>query len=184
MLLRPAIAAAQVPQLSLVAAVAVADAVATVAAVRASIRWPNDVLVDGRKLSGILARRGVPRGRARAVAILGIGINVNQRAFPAGLAETAPRRWRWSPAARPIRADLERAVLAALDARYGTCLAAGFEALRDAWRRRSCTLGTRVALPEGAHGIAVDVAPDGALLVDVGEGAPTRVVAGALATAG
>jgi BirA family transcriptional regulator, biotin operon repressor / biotin---[acetyl-CoA-carboxylase] ligase len=182
-LLRPAIAAAQVSQLSLVAAIAVTDAVATVAAVRASIRWPNDVLVDGAKLSGILPDAVCHADGRVQYAILGIGINVNQRAFPAGLAETATSLAlvTGSPA---DPADLERAVLAALDARYGTWLAAGFEALRDAWRSRSCTLGSRVALPEGAHGIAVDVAPDGALLVDVGEGEPTRVVAGALATAG
>jgi BirA family biotin operon repressor/biotin-[acetyl-CoA-carboxylase] ligase len=182
-LLRPAVAAAQVAQLSLVGAIAVTDAIATVAAVRASIRWPNDVLVDGAKLGGILPDAVCHADGRVQHAMLGIGINVKQLAFPAGLAETATSLALVTRApANPV--DLERAVLAALDARYGTWLAAGFEALRDVWRGRSCTLGTRVALPEGAHGIAVDVAPDGALLVDVGQGAPTRVVSGAIATAG
>ena len=182
-LLRPAIATAQVSQLSLVAAIAVTDAIASVAAVCASIRWPNDVLVDGAKLCGILPDAVCHADGRVQHAILGIGINVNQRAFPAGLAETATSLALVT--GRPAdSAHLERAVLTALDARYDTWLTAGFEALRDAWRSRSCTLGTRVALPEGAHGIAVDVAPDGALLVDVGQGAPRRVVSGALATAG
>jgi BirA family biotin operon repressor/biotin-[acetyl-CoA-carboxylase] ligase len=182
-LLRPAVPAAEVSQLSLVGAIAVTDAVWTVAAVRASIRWPNDVLIDGAKLCGILPDAACDAdGRVQHV-ILGIGINVNQRAFPADLAETATSLALVTGRAIDA-AHLERAVLTALAARYGTWLAAGFEALRDAWRSRSCTLGTRVALPDGAHGVAVDVAPDGALLVDLGHGTPTRVVSAVLAAAG
>ena len=182
-LLRPAIAAAQVSQLSLVAAIAVTDAVATVAGVKASIRWPNDVLIGQAKLCGILPDAVCDADGRVQHAILGIGINVNQRAFPAELGETATSLALVTGRAVDP-ADVERAVLGALDARYDTWLTGGFEALRDAWRTRSCTLGTRVVLPEGAQGIAVDVAVDGALLVDVGHGAPTRVVSGVLATAG
>ena len=67
-------------------------------------------------------------------------------------------------------------MLTALRARYDAWLSGGFGALRDAWRSRSSTIGTRVGLPDGGDGVAVDVDGDGALLVDVGGGTLTRVV--------
>ena len=175
-LLRPAVAAARVAELSLVAAVAVSDALASAAEVTARIRWPNDVLVDGRKICGILpdAVCGAD-GRVEHV-VLGIGINLTQRAFPPELAGRAASLLLVT-GRTPDRARVEAAVLAALDARYTEWLSGGFAALREAWRARSSTLGARVALPDGGSGVAVDIDGEGALLVDAGQGL-TRVVAG------
>ena len=72
-------------------------------------------------------------------------------------------------------------MLTALHVRYDAWLSGGFAALRDAWRSRSSTIGTRVDLPNGGDGGAVDVDGDGALLVDVGGGALTRVMSGPIA---
>lgn len=76
--------------LTMGAVVAVADAVEEVAGLRADLKWPNDVLVDGRKLAGVLTETRV-EGDALAFAVLGVGINVNQEGedFPADLWETA-----------------------------------------------------------------------------------------------
>jgi BirA family biotin operon repressor/biotin-[acetyl-CoA-carboxylase] ligase len=180
-LLRPAIAAAHVAQLSLVAAIAVTDAIEWAASVRAAIRWPNDVLVDGRKLCGILPDAACLADGRVGHAIVGIGINVSQPVFPAGLEDIATSLALLT--GRPHDpVALEGPLLCALDARYSAWLAGGFGPLRDVWRSRSCTVGSSIALPDGGHGIAVDVACDGALLVDAGDAEPTRLVSGALAT--
>jgi BirA family biotin operon repressor/biotin-[acetyl-CoA-carboxylase] ligase len=175
-LLRPAVPAGHVSQLSLVAALAVTDALASAAGVMGRIRWPNDVLVAGRKISGILpdAVCGTD-GRVEHV-IVGIGINLAQRSFPPELAGQATSlRLLTGRAHDPAR--VEAAVLTALGARYGAWLPGGFGALRDAWRSRSSTIGTRVGLSDGGDGLVVDVDGEGALLVDVGGGTLTRVVA-------
>jgi BirA family transcriptional regulator, biotin operon repressor / biotin---[acetyl-CoA-carboxylase] ligase len=174
-LLRPAVAAGHVSQLSLVAALAVTDALAG-AGVTGRIRWPNDVLVGGSKISGILPDAVCGTDGRVEHAIVGIGINLDQRSFPPELAGQATSlRLLTGRAHDP--AGVEAAVLTALHVRYDAWLSGGFGALRDAWRSRSSTIGTRVGLPDGGDGVAVDVDGDGALLVDVGGGALTRVIA-------
>lgn len=174
-LLRPAVPASNVSQLSLVAALAVTDALAA-AGVVGRIRWPNDVLVGGSKISGILPDAVCGTDGRVEHAIVGIGINLDQRSFPPELAGQATSlRLLTGRAHDPAR--VEAAVLTALHVRYDAWLSGGFGALRDAWRSRSSTIGTRVGLPDGGDGVAVDVDRDGALLVDVGGGTLTRVVA-------
>jgi BirA family transcriptional regulator, biotin operon repressor / biotin---[acetyl-CoA-carboxylase] ligase len=176
-LLRPAVPADRVSQLSLVAALAVTDALASASAILGHIRWPNDVLVDGRKIAGILPDVVCGTDGRVEHAVVGIGVNLDQRAFPAPLTGQATSlRLVAGCAPDPVR--VEGAVLTALSVRYDAWLSDGFGALRDAWRDRSSTLGTRVGLPDGGEGLAVDVDGDGALLVDVGGGTLTRVLAG------
>lgn len=181
-LLRPTVAASQVAQLSLVCAVAVSDALTVETGIACRIRWPNDVLAGDRKLSGILPDAAcTPDGRVEHV-IVGIGINLAQRAFPGELADLATSV-RLVTGRAPDRRRIESALLAAIDARYRQWLSSGFAALRAAWLERSGTIGTRVRLPEGGHGVAVDVDADGALLVDGGAGHVTRVLSGPVAAA-
>ena len=84
--LRPQLAPADAPQLALAAAVAVARALAPLAPGRVAIKWPNDCLLDGRKVAGILTEMDAEVDRVRAV-VLGIGVNLNAttRAFPIAL---------------------------------------------------------------------------------------------------
>ncbi len=176
-LLRPPVAPAKAPQLSLVGALAVTDALRIAAGIEARVRWPNDVLVAGRKVCGILpeAVSGAD-GRVEYV-ILGIGLNVRQERFPPDLSERATSL-RLATGSRHEPARLLEALLEALDRRYSTWVAEGFSAIRDACRERSATLGQPVALPDGGAGVAVDVDADGALLVRTGDGALRRVVSG------
>lgn len=176
-LLRPPVAAAQAPQLSLVGALAVTDALWAVAGTEARIRWPNDVMIAGRKVCGILPEATSGDGGRLQHVIVGIGVNVNQDRFPPDLSGRATSL-RLATGFRHEPARLLAAVLEALDRRYAEWLAGGFAALRDAWRERSATLGQPVTLPDGGAGMAVDVDADGALLVRTGEGALRRVVSG------
>jgi BirA family transcriptional regulator, biotin operon repressor / biotin---[acetyl-CoA-carboxylase] ligase len=86
LLLRPQLMPAQAPVLTMAAGLAVRDAIAEVAAVEPDIRWPNDVLVGGKKLCGILTEMYAEPDRVKFV-ICGIGINVNQSKMPDALAK-------------------------------------------------------------------------------------------------
>jgi len=176
-LLRPRLAPAQLPTLSLTAGVAVAEALASAAGLAPRLKWPNDVLVDGRKLAGILleSRLSSAPAASACVVALGIGINVAQRAFPPELAEHA------TSVRLAGGGDLDRdvllvALLEALDRWRARLESEGFAPVRTRWRSLADTLGRTVSV-DGVTGVAVDVDDDGALLVDEG-GRRRRVVAG------
>ena len=89
-LLRPRIPAARLPLLPLAAGLAAADAIRAAAELAADLRWPNDLLIGPRKAGGILVEaRLESKGLPHAVAVVGVGINVHQRAFPPDLATPA-----------------------------------------------------------------------------------------------
>jgi BirA family transcriptional regulator, biotin operon repressor / biotin---[acetyl-CoA-carboxylase] ligase len=149
--------------LPLAAAVAVAEAVGE----RAAIKWPNDVLLGGRKVAGILAEARPQQGWA----VLGIGLNVAVRLedLPEELHETAatmgltPR-------------DVER-VLARLLAALERALALDTPALLDAWRARDALKGREVSWASGA-GRAAGIDGDGRLVVELAGGGRTTLEAG------
>jgi BirA family biotin operon repressor/biotin-[acetyl-CoA-carboxylase] ligase len=112
-LLRPPLEPSRLPELSLVAGGAVAQAIAEVAGIDPVIKFPNDVLVDGRKVAGILAESSEGR------VVLGIGVNVNQTAeqLPAGT-ETKPTSLRLELGKPVDRAALLAAILLQLERAY------------------------------------------------------------------
>ena len=88
-LLRPQISAAHLLLLPLAAGLAAANAIRQSASLAVDLRWPNDLLIGPRNTGGILVEAGISKTLSHAVAVLGIGINVHQRAFPPGLATPA-----------------------------------------------------------------------------------------------
>jgi BirA family biotin operon repressor/biotin-[acetyl-CoA-carboxylase] ligase len=174
-LLRPAtVPAARRGWLTLLAGVAVASAVRSVAGVDAMLKWPNDVLAGDRKLAGILAEQ-TPDGSA---VVIGTGLNV--AAAPgeipvsaAGLAATSLR----AEGATVSREDLLLGMLTELERWYVAFRAdpdPERSGLRDAYRSLSGTLGrtVRVELPAGrvVTGVARDIDAEGRLLVADGPG--------------
>jgi BirA family biotin operon repressor/biotin-[acetyl-CoA-carboxylase] ligase len=118
--LRPPMAAARLPELSLVAGGAVAEAIAEVTGIEPTIKFPNDVLVGGRKVAGILAESSEGR------VVLGIGVNVNQTAeqLPTGT-QTEPTSLRLQ-LGRPVdRLPLLVALLGQLERAYDAWIATG-----------------------------------------------------------
>ena len=175
--LRPRLPPARLPTLSLTAGVALAEALAGTAALAARLKWPNDVLVDGRKLAGILLEsRLEPAGSAAPIVALGIGVNLAQRAFPPELAERATSV-RLAGGRAVDRDTLLAALLERLDHWRGRLETEGFEPVRVRWRELADTLGRAVSV-DGIHGVAVDVDDDGALLVEDEHRVRRRVVAG------
>jgi BirA family biotin operon repressor/biotin-[acetyl-CoA-carboxylase] ligase len=171
-LVRPALPLASVPPITLAAAVAVCDAVNLFAA-RASIKWPNDVLADGRKLAGILTETST-RGDCLEAVVIGVGLNVNAGAFPPELEAISLRQILGREVPRD---EVLAALLEELGRRLDQFFAGGLDGVLADWRSRSQTIGARVITASG-EGIATDVAPDGALLVTLDGGAELRVVAG------
>lgn len=165
-------------RLSLAMAVAVCEAVDEVAGIRSAIRWPNDVVTNGRKVAGILLE-----GASNAV-VVGIGINAN---VPA---ETLPHAIRPGAASlhdivgRTVGLDVLLETLRARVASWYAVWAAGGPQVLDAWTARDATRGTRIiADSQGGtiEGIADGADPDGALRIRLPAGDVRRVVAGDLA---
>jgi BirA family biotin operon repressor/biotin-[acetyl-CoA-carboxylase] ligase len=170
-ILRPALPLARWPEIPLAAGCAVAEGLEAVAPVSATLKWPNDVLVDGWKLAGILAEGAA--GVASHV-VLGIGVNVSQRDadWPTDLAGRARSLAGFG---RSVScAELLTVILARLDLWYGALHDRGFEPVREAWRRRGL-LGLRVALTEG-EGTSVDLGPGGELVVQRADGRQEHLV--------
>jgi BirA family transcriptional regulator, biotin operon repressor / biotin---[acetyl-CoA-carboxylase] ligase len=165
---------------SLVSALAVADALTRVAGISARLKWPNDLLVGGRKIAGILLESRTPAAGPRAaggaaVIAVGIGVNLGQRAFPAALAARAT-----SVALETGRAVERDAVLTALleafDGWRGRMERDGLAPVRARWLELADTIGRRVSV-DGVTGVAVDLDVDGALVLEDGA-RRHRVVAG------
>ncbi len=179
--LRPALAPAAVPQLALVAGVAVAAAVAEETGCHPALKWPNDVLLEGRKVAGVLTEMDAEVERVHHV-IAGIGVNLNAPlgSFPRALRPKASSLLAVT-GSRVDRAAFTGRLLAALEARYGRYLAVGFPSVRTEWESYSRMTGTavRVASPGGeVGGTVLGLDDDGALRLRRDDGQIVRVVAG------
>lgn len=169
-LLRPEFAAAEAGQLAVLSSVAAVEAVEAVAGTRPQIKWPNDLMLAGRKLAGLLIETERD-GSKLAFAVIGIGINVRHEAddfSPEVRGMATSLKLATGQAVR--RADLLVALLHAFETR----LSRPFEESRQAWAASSLTLGQQVTLTTGRgvkHGQALGLDDSGALLLrnDAGE---------------
>ncbi|MEO5711499.1 MAG: biotin--[acetyl-CoA-carboxylase] ligase [Nocardioidaceae bacterium] len=173
LLVRPdAVPVARWPWLPLLTGLAVVDAVRRAAAVDATLKWPNDVLVDDHKVAGILVERveGPPGVGGGAAAVVGVGLNVSstREELPVDTATSLAL----SGSGPVDRSALLVTVLTSFSAVYDGWVGAAGRGLRPSYTRMCSTLGrqVRVDLPTGEPllGRAVDVDEDGRLLVDDG----------------
>ena len=178
-LLRPPLAPVAVPPVTLAAGVAVCEVVAGFG-VHAAVKWPNDVVVAGRKLAGILTEM-TTRGASLEFLVLGIGVNLATRAFPPELAAIAT-----SIAIESGRvvspAEFRARLLPALEVWLDRFFAGGVPAVAPAWTQWSGMLGSRVrVIAEGGRtfeGIAQGLGEDGSLDGLDDRGHHVKVVAG------
>lgn len=166
---RPLWSADRMHLVTLAAAVAAVDALATVAGFDARVKWPNDVVVDDRKLAGILAEAN-PAG-----VVVGMGMNVRADAFPPELSDLATAVDLWAD--RPVdRSELLVAWLRALDAQLDNT-----DGVVAAAAACSTTLGRRVRV-ELAHtqlcGTASRLTDEGFLVIVADDGSEQIVTAG------
>jgi len=182
-LLRPRLRPQETTQLTVASATALRRAIAAQAGVNAGIKWPNDVLVGGKKVAGILTELSAELDQVKYV-IVGIGVDVNLNAsdFPADLRKSATSLK--VEAGKPIvRAELAVAILRELDADYRRITADAFAAVADEWAAHCGTLGEQVVIRTGARqlrGRAEALGDDGALLLRTEHGHLERIVGGDL----
>ena len=178
--LRPELPPQRAPELTLLAAVALAESLRAIG-VPADIKWPNDLLVGGRKVAGILTELSADLDRVHFV-VLGIGVNLNSRRedFPPELAETA------TSVLQVLGRRVGRAAFAAALARQledwlDLHAGQGFRPVRERWRALSATLGQEVLVTSERReirGVAIDIDEDGALRIRTASGTEERVLAG------
>lgn len=169
--LRPELPLAEAPSLSLVAGLAVAEALAGHAGTApVQVKWPNDVRSAGRKLAGVLVEAAL-RGGALAHVVLGVGVNVRGEVPPEG-AEDVATTLRMLRGDAPSRAAVLASLCLRLEARLTDFERGGFTALREVVAARCETLGTRVRVGD-IEGLAETLDTTGALVLCQGDG--TRV---------
>lgn len=192
LLLKPRLTPEQISLCTLGAAVAAAQAIEQVCPeLKAGIKWPNDVVIGGRKCVGILCE-GAFDPEGRLCVIMGVGFNGNQRAFPPELAASATslflEKQRQNPDAEPvILRELLTAFLEAAEKAADRLEEGGLPAILPEYRARSVTIGSavRVIAPTEEYiGQAEGMDASGSLLVRDGSGVLRTVVCGDVSVRG
>jgi len=177
LIFRPALRPAQAFRLAMLCSLAAARAMETMTALPIHLKWPNDLVLRGQKLGGVLSESSLTGERLDFV-IVGLGLNVNLDVST--LPEIAATATSLSAAlGRPVaRLPLLQRLLQEVEAGYGD-VAQG-EALRAAWAARLSTLGQMVRVTGGTEdeGLAEGVDADGALLLRRADGTLGRITVG------
>lgn len=179
LILRPKFFPMEASKCTLLAAVGVCRGIRRMGLADAGIKWPNDILVHGKKLVGILTLMSASMEKIDYI-IMGIGINtgIKKNEFPEDFREGATSFL--NEGINVSRKDLLAAILGELEKEYSIAQDEGFDKVLDDWRALSVTLGQEVRVIFGDDsytGKAVDIDRDGCLLVNTGSEVK-RVIAG------
>lgn len=181
-ILRPSIPPYEAPQLTFLSAVAVARAIEQVAGLKPEIKWPNDVLIGGKKVAGLLNEMSAETDGINFV-ILGIGVNLNMtdEQFPPDLRHPATSLL--LETGRPVgRARFAAVMLNELDRLYATFRRQGFGPVREEWQQRCNAHGRELTVSDGGsevvRGMFDGIDGFGALLVRRRDGTVERILSG------
>jgi len=179
--LRPALPPYEAPQLTFLSAVALARTIEEQVGLKPAIKWPNDLLLHGSKVAGLLNEMSAETDRV-AFVILGIGVNLNMAVhqFPDDL--RSPATSLAIELGRPVeRNQFAASLLAALDHEYVRFCNAGFGPVREEWAKRCNAYGRQVSVAIGnstVRGPFAGIDHDGALLLTLPDGRLERVMSG------
>jgi BirA family biotin operon repressor/biotin-[acetyl-CoA-carboxylase] ligase len=180
-LLRPDLRPQETTQLVVAAATALFRAIQSETGLKAEIKWPNDILIGGKKVAGILTELSAELDRVKHV-ILGVGVDVNLEAkeFLPELRKAATSL-KIESGKMVGRADLAAAILRELDHDYSRVGGGFFSKVADEWEERCSTIGKNVTVQIGARkirGRAESLGEDGALLLRTEHGHLERISGG------
>jgi BirA family biotin operon repressor/biotin-[acetyl-CoA-carboxylase] ligase len=180
LIIKPKILPQQAPILTLISAVAICEGLKQQLGVEAEIKWPNDILLNNKKIGGILTELSAEMDIVHAI-IVGVGINVNNEKKTLPYSASSLRE---IIGQETDRLSLLKTILSCFEQRYLEFQKQGVKQILDKWRHFSVTLGRRVRLSIrgqktlGLVGEAVDIDRDGSLLIRQDSGLIERVVAG------
>ena len=182
LILRPDVMPQEAPRLTFLSAVAVVRAIGESTGLSARIKWPNDVLLDGRKVAGLLNEMSAETDAVNFI-VLGIGVNLNMTAdqFPGDLRYPATSLM-LSGGTQVDRARFAARLLNHFELLYDEYLHKGFAPIRKAWQELSNAAGCRIEVTEGetqiACGMFAGIDDDGALLISGAGGRVERILSG------
>jgi BirA family biotin operon repressor/biotin-[acetyl-CoA-carboxylase] ligase len=180
-LLRPPLRPVEVTQLTIAAATALARAIRAQTGVAPEIKWPNDILLQGKKVAGILTELSAELDRVKYVIIgVGVDVNLNPGEFPAELRKLATSL-KIETGRKLDRAELAVQILRDLDRDYDRICSGQFEAVANEWEKHCTTIGRQVTIRMGERkiqGRAESLDTDGALLLRTQHGRLERIVGG------
>ena len=180
-LLRPDLRPQEATRLTVASATALRRAIETQTGLKPNIKWPNDILIHGRKVAGILMEMSAELDCVKYVVLgIGVDVNLNHSDFPAELRKLASSLK--AELGRPVsRPELAVAILRELDHDYA-CIASGqFAALVNEWEEHGTTIGREVVIRMGdrqIRGRAESLGEDGELLLRTEHGHLERIVGG------
>jgi BirA family biotin operon repressor/biotin-[acetyl-CoA-carboxylase] ligase len=180
-ILRPRIPPYQAPLITLMAAVATADAIRNFSGLLPLIKWPNDILLHDRKVAGLLNEIHSEMDRVHFV-ILGIGVNLNadEDKFPKEIRSIATSL-KIEMGQIVSRKAFVDSLLLELERWYSVFLEEGGAVVLNAWKERADIRGRKVKVAsfgETIVGTAIDVDSDGVLILETEDGKQRRVMAG------
>jgi BirA family biotin operon repressor/biotin-[acetyl-CoA-carboxylase] ligase len=181
MLLRPSMRPAEATQITIAAATALFRAIRAQTGITPEIKWPNDILIKGRKLVGILTELSAEVDKIKHL-ILGVGMNVNHVSsdFPEDLRSTASSL-RIESGQKQNRAEMAVKILREFDRDYALICEGGFETVAAEWEENCTTIGKQISVQTGGRvieGTAESLDRDGALILRTQYGQVERIVGG------
>lgn len=179
MILRPELPIEKTPQLTLLTAVAIAKCIEKVTNLSCGIKWPNDILCDGKKLVGILTELQAEATYVKAVVIgVGINVNIDVSSFPAEL-KTSAASLKSLTGKNYSLALIIQEFLESFEALYTRYLSEGFTCIRPLWEQRALNLGKQIKVrqPGGRiiEGVASGISDEGVLLLKKSDGSIAKI---------
>ena len=182
LILRPQITPNEISKITLLTAVATAKAIRETTGLQAMIKWPNDILVNNKKVCGILTEMKAEQDSVDFI-VIGIGINVNNpiKQLPKGASSLIEELYRCGKDEQISRIELTKKLIEKLEENYFLLKKDGFRPIIDEWKQLTDMLGSRVKVTlqnRTFEALAHDIDPDGALVVRKDAGTLEKISSG------
>lgn len=180
-ILKPDIHLREISKITLLSAVSLSETVEKMANLRTSLKWPNDILINNKKVSGILCESAIC-GEVLHFIVVGIGVNLNNKMMSISPSLLYPATSISEEAGKKIsRKKFIEEFLFDFDKNYLYFKENGFAAIREKWKRKNSTLNKNITILDGAQkiiGRAMDISEEGFLILKDKKGEIRKITTG------